>query len=177
MFRVQIISLFLEITHIGKCNLNYNTLFFVSHTAAATNRRVIASVHWKSRTVYVGAGSAGVDGLFSALPATLDPLTEKYPLQLVGFHTKGRVHSTYHNIPELREAVMDGVWVNPVDAKARGIENGDQVRIWNDRGETRVLAKGSSGYQAAISFVVVLASEFMGRAFFYDIYLSAGSGM
>ena len=70
------------------------------------------------------------------------------------------MHSTYHNIPELREAVMDGVWVNPVDAKARGIENGDQVRIWNDRGETRVLA-----------------SEFMGRAFFYDIYLSAGSGM
>ena len=71
----------------------------------------------------------------------LDPLTEKYPLQLVGFHTKGRVHSTYHNIPELREAVMDGVWMNPIDAKARGIKNGDQVRIWNDRGETRVLAK------------------------------------
>ncbi|MET4693939.1 DMSO/selenate family reductase complex A subunit [Endozoicomonas lisbonensis] len=71
----------------------------------------------------------------------LDPLTEKYPLQLVGFHTKGRVHSTYHNIPELREAVMDGVWMNPVDAKARGIKSGDQVRIWNDRGETRVLAK------------------------------------
>ena len=39
------------------------------------------------------------------------------------------------------------------------------------------LRGGSSGYQAAISFVVVLASEFMGRAFFYDIYLSAGSGM
>ena len=36
---------------------------------------------------------------------------------------------------------MDGVWINPVDAKVRGIENGDQVRIWNDRGETRVLAK------------------------------------
>ncbi|WP_062266072.1 DMSO/selenate family reductase complex A subunit [Endozoicomonas arenosclerae] len=71
----------------------------------------------------------------------LDPLTSKYPLQLVGFHTKGRVHSTYHNIPELREAVMDGVWINPVDAKARGIKNGDSVKIWNDRGETRVLAK------------------------------------
>ena len=71
----------------------------------------------------------------------LDPLTDKYPLQLVGFHTKGRVHSTYHNVPALREAVMDGVWISPADAKARGIENGDRVKIWNDRGETRVLAK------------------------------------
>ncbi|MTI15346.1 DMSO/selenate family reductase complex A subunit [Sansalvadorimonas verongulae] len=71
----------------------------------------------------------------------LDPLTEKFPLQLIGFHTKGRVHSTYHNIPELREAVIDGVWINPRDAEARGIKNGDSVRIWNDRGETRVLAK------------------------------------
>ena len=56
--------------------MNYSSFCAVSHIAAATNRRVIASVHWKSRTVYVvyvvyvGAGSAGVDGLFSALPAT-----------------------------------------------------------------------------------------------------------
>ena len=70
MFRVQIISLFLEITDIEKYNVNCSTFCSVSHIAAATNRRVIASVHWKSRTVYVGAGSAGVDGLFSALPAT-----------------------------------------------------------------------------------------------------------
>ncbi len=71
----------------------------------------------------------------------LDPKTKDFPLQMIGFHTKGRVHSTYHNIPVLREAVMDGIWINPADAKARGIANGDQVKVWNDRGETRVLAK------------------------------------
>ena len=71
----------------------------------------------------------------------LDPLIEKYTLQLVGFHTKGRTHSTYHNVPQLREAVIDGVWMNPIDAGKRGINNGDQVRIWNDRGEIHVLAK------------------------------------
>ncbi|CAM3550935.1 DMSO/selenate family reductase complex A subunit [Parendozoicomonas haliclonae] len=71
----------------------------------------------------------------------LDPKTREFPLQLVGFHTKGRVHSTYHNVPVLREAVMDGVWINPIDAAARDIKNGDAVRIFNDRGETRVLAK------------------------------------
>ena len=55
MLRVQIISLFLEITKIEKYTVNYNIFCAVLHIAAATNRRVIASVHWKSRTVYVGA--------------------------------------------------------------------------------------------------------------------------
>ncbi|OED42985.1 dimethyl sulfoxide reductase subunit A [Endozoicomonas sp. (ex Bugula neritina AB1)] len=71
----------------------------------------------------------------------LDPLSEKYPLQLTGFHTKGRTHSTYHNVARLREAVIDGVWMNPMDAGNRNISNGDRVRIWNDRGEVHVLAK------------------------------------
>ena len=71
----------------------------------------------------------------------VDPLTKKYPLQLIGFHTKGRVHSTYHNVAFLREAVTDAVWMNPIDAEARGIKDGDMLRVWNDRGETRVPAK------------------------------------
>ena len=71
----------------------------------------------------------------------LDPLTRKYPLQLIGFHTKGRVHSTYHNVAFLREAVTDAVWMNPTDAEARGIKDGDMLRVWNDRGETRVPAR------------------------------------
>ena len=73
----------------------------------------------------------------------LDPLTEKYPLQLIGYHTKGRVHSTYHNVAFLREAVTDAVWMNPADAEARGIKDGDMLKVWNDRGETRVPAKVS----------------------------------
>ena len=35
--------------------MNYIAFCAVSHIAVATNRRIIASVHWKSRTVYVGA--------------------------------------------------------------------------------------------------------------------------
>ncbi|WP_263078190.1 molybdopterin-dependent oxidoreductase [Endozoicomonas sp. Mp262] len=71
----------------------------------------------------------------------LDPLTKKYPLQLISYHTKGRVHSTYHNVAVLREAVTDAVWVNPLDAQTRGIKDGDLLKVWNDRGETRVAAK------------------------------------
>ncbi|NKF52737.1 molybdopterin-dependent oxidoreductase [Shewanella sp. WXL01] len=59
---------------------------------------------------------------------------KSYPLQLCGFHTKGRTHSSYHNVPWLREAVEDAVWMNPVDANARGLNQGELIHLYNDRG-------------------------------------------
>lgn len=59
---------------------------------------------------------------------------EDYPLQLIGYHTKGRTHSSYHNVPWLREAVEDAVWMNPQDAHARGLEQGVTVHVWSQRG-------------------------------------------
>ena len=64
-----------------------------------------------------------------------------YPLQLFGRHPKGRAHSTYHNVDLLRQAVMDAVWINPADAEARGIGDGDMVRVLSKRGHTRIRAK------------------------------------
>ncbi|WP_025328963.1 DmsA/YnfE/YnfF family dimethyl sulfoxide reductase [Bibersteinia trehalosi] len=69
-----------------------------------------------------------------------DPKREQFPLQLVGFHYKSRVHSTYGNVDVLQQASLQSVWINPLDAEKRGIKNGDMVRIFNDRGETRVMA-------------------------------------
>ncbi|MCF1431834.1 MAG: molybdopterin-dependent oxidoreductase [Shewanella sp.] len=62
----------------------------------------------------------------------------EYPLQLIGYHTKGRVHSSYDNVPWLREAVEDAVWMNPIDAQARNLTSGETVRVWNDRGMTEL---------------------------------------
>ncbi|MCH1921077.1 molybdopterin-dependent oxidoreductase [Shewanella sp. A3A] len=64
-----------------------------------------------------------------------------YPLQLSGYHTKGRVHSSYHNVPWLREAVQDAVWMNPIDADQRGLSTGDKVRVFNSRGTIEVDVK------------------------------------
>ena len=61
-----------------------------------------------------------------------------YPLQLVGYHTKGRTHSSYHNVPWLREAVEDAVWMNPVDAAARGLKDGDLTQVTNQYGTLEV---------------------------------------
>ena len=66
---------------------------------------------------------------------------EKYPLQLIGYHYKGRTHSHYAHVDWLLEVLPQGLWINPVDAAARGIKHHDLVRVFNDRGEVRVHAK------------------------------------
>jgi anaerobic dimethyl sulfoxide reductase subunit A len=66
---------------------------------------------------------------------------EQYPLQLITPHNKRRTHSTLHNIPWLEEVEQHAVWINPVDAVKRRINNGNLVDIFNDRGRIRIPAK------------------------------------
>jgi len=66
------------------------------------------------------------------------PEAKKYPLQLVGFHTLARVHSTMAGVDWLEEAFPQRLFINTIDAAGRGLRNGDEVRVFNDRGETRV---------------------------------------
>ena len=66
---------------------------------------------------------------------------KKYPLQVIGHHFKARTHSSYGNVAWLKEAHIQTVWMNPADAKERGIENGDLVFVYNDRGTIRLPAK------------------------------------
>ncbi|MFC1825054.1 molybdopterin-dependent oxidoreductase [Thermodesulfobacteriota bacterium] len=68
------------------------------------------------------------------------PLAEKYPLQLLTTHYKTRAHSTWHNVPWMREIEPHSVWISPVDARNRGIKNGDIVDVFNDRGRIRIPA-------------------------------------
>lgn len=71
----------------------------------------------------------------------LDPKTKEYPLQMIGFHTKGRTHSTYHNVDWLREVAPDEVWINPIDAEKRQIKAGQKVHVFNERGTIEIAAR------------------------------------
>jgi trimethylamine-N-oxide reductase (cytochrome c) len=68
-----------------------------------------------------------------------------YPLLLMSNHGRWRVHAQCDDITWTREAYtgkvlgFDGYkyepcWINPHDAKARGIKDGDIVKVFNERG-------------------------------------------
>ncbi|TDQ56651.1 Tat-targeted selenate reductase subunit YnfE [Mesocricetibacter intestinalis] len=77
------------------------------------------------------AGFNGVD----------DPKRDSYPFQLIGFHHKGRTHSSYANIDWLQAACPQELWMNPIDAQNYHLKDGDMVRVFNEIGETRLPVK------------------------------------
>lgn len=70
-----------------------------------------------------------------------DPLVEKYPFQLITAHVKSRAHSTFDNLPWMKELEPQTIWINGKDAREYGIKDGDKVRVFNDRGELIITAK------------------------------------
>ncbi|MBI4495813.1 MAG: molybdopterin-dependent oxidoreductase [Deltaproteobacteria bacterium] len=70
-----------------------------------------------------------------------DPLRKQYPLQLLTPHGKRTALSVYANIPWIQEVEPQAMWIHPLDAEARGIHEGDRVRVFNDRGAVMIRAK------------------------------------
>ena len=70
-----------------------------------------------------------------------DPLRKNYPLQLVTSHIKRRAHSQYDTVPWLREVGPQAIAISTVDAHARGIKDGDMVRVYNERGVMIIRAR------------------------------------
>jgi len=67
------------------------------------------------------------------------PDANKYPLELISSHPNKRLHSQLSNAPSLRKqyAVADRepILIHPKDAAARGIKDGDVVRVFNSFGQ------------------------------------------
>jgi anaerobic selenocysteine-containing dehydrogenase len=64
-----------------------------------------------------------------------DPATERYPLALISPASEKTISST---LGELRQA-PSRLYMHPEDALARGIAEGDAVRVYNDQGEVHCL--------------------------------------
>jgi anaerobic dimethyl sulfoxide reductase subunit A len=69
-----------------------------------------------------------------------DPLSEKYPLQLLSPHPKNRVHSELFLVEWLKEVEPHVAWINPIDAAPRNIKDGDEIMVFNDRGKLTIKA-------------------------------------
>lgn len=75
-------------------------------------------------------------------------LLKKYPLQFSQARSRYHVHSQFNNVEWLNQ--LDGgpkLELNPVDAKERGLKNGDVVEVFNDRGSFQAKCKLTEAYR------------------------------
>lgn len=84
------------------------------------------------------------------LPAFIAPLesrhgrgAKKFPLELLGRKADNYMNSTFANLEghrKMEARTSQRLEIHPTDAKSRGIVSGDQVRVWNDRGQINLTA-------------------------------------
>jgi anaerobic selenocysteine-containing dehydrogenase len=78
--------------------------------------------------------------------------SERRPLRLLSIKAHHFLNSTFANVPSLaRDAGQRYVEVHPDDAVARGLADGQEVRIFNDRGEFRAQARVSDAVQPGVA--------------------------
>jgi molybdopterin-containing oxidoreductase family molybdopterin binding subunit len=76
---------------------------------------------------------------------------DEYPLMFMQKHSRFRIHSQYDMVNWIREVNPEPqLDIHPQDARARGIEDGGYVRVYNDRGEMVVKAKYNEGFQPGL---------------------------
>lgn len=93
-------------------------------------------------------------------PAWIEPAewlgggaARRHPLHLISSQPRTRLHSQMDDSGISREAKVQGrepAWLNPADAEARGLKEGDIVRVFNDRGATLAGLRLSGGVRRGV---------------------------
>ncbi|MEM0096997.1 MAG: molybdopterin-dependent oxidoreductase [Conexivisphaerales archaeon] len=78
-------------------------------------------------------------------------LYTKYPFVMITSHTRFRTHTQWDNLAWLLEInPHQFVEINPSDAAAKGINDGDKVKIYNDRGYIITTARLTPGMRPGV---------------------------
>ena len=95
-----------------------------------------------------------------ALPGFVPPAesrwgkgAERFPLEFLSRKADNYMNSTFANLDghrKMEARTSQRLEMHPVDAAARGIADGDAVRIWNDRGELRLTALVNGAVPAGV---------------------------
>jgi len=88
------------------------------------------------------AADTGLPAIPSWQPAPEDP---RYPLRLVTPKSPHRIHSQGSNLPEIQKKAAHAIEMHPADAARRGIQDGAEVRMFNETGEIRLRVRLSAG--------------------------------
>ena len=131
----------------GKCE------FFSE--AAANGNFVVAPFRQMYEDMQPG-NSEPLDSLPDYVPSKESPesdpeLAKKYPLNIIAPKSHGFLNSCYANMDnKIKGQGAQFVMISEDDAEARGIQEGDQVRVFNDRGVFEVVAKVSEDVNSGL---------------------------
>jgi len=76
------------------------------------------------------------------LPSSNPALAARYPLNFLSPPRRNFLNSSFANLPRFRDEDREPeVELHPEDAAARGLRDGDRVRVFNDRGAFEAVAK------------------------------------
>ncbi len=114
-----------------------------------------------------------------ALPGYREPLAlENYPIRMIMGHVRHGIHSMWTDDPlllSLRRGQPD-IYVNPDDAAARGVADGDMIRIFNSLGSFVAMAHVTAAMQPGCLFMYHGWDPMMfkGRQNFGSVVATAG---
>jgi anaerobic selenocysteine-containing dehydrogenase len=100
---------------------------------------------------------AGLDPLPAYIPPRESPasapdLAARYPLQLISPPANSFLNTTFSHLPSfLKSERQPFIQLHAEDAARRGINEGDAVRVWNDRGECQLTARVSDRVRPGVA--------------------------
>lgn len=75
------------------------------------------------------------------LEGATSPARTDYPFQLIGYHCRQRVHSSFGNVEVLKSIAPHAMQMNPLDAKSLGVVSGERVLVENARGTLEIAVR------------------------------------
>jgi molybdopterin guanine dinucleotide-containing S/N-oxide reductase-like protein len=90
-----------------------------------------------------GAGLDGLPDFVAPAESRWSKGAEVYPLELLGRKNDNYMNSTFANLPghrKMEARTSQCLEIHPLDAKPRGLADGDRVRVFNDRGTIELTA-------------------------------------
>ena len=90
----------------------------------------------------------------AAESAAADPeLAAQFPINLLSPAAHHFLNSTFSNLESLQRSEKEPrIWIHPQDAAERGIADGDDVRVWNRRGEVLLQAVVSEKVRPGVAW-------------------------
>ena len=103
-----------------------------------------------------------------------NPKKSQYPLVFTQGKTRYRIHAYYSASDWFRDNYTPCVTMHPSDAEARGIQNGDDVRVYNDRGDFICRAVVDEGIRPGVLFMAETTySKYYKKGFLQNVTNSA----